>query len=333
MKYSLAVAALAAVVAATPAPQAVTAQISPSAAAPSGCATSYPGTFTVSTVNATTARSKRQADTLQLTLNGGVLKDALNRIGYIASNRQFQFDGPPQAGAIFTSGFSVCGNGTLALGGSAIWWSCLSGDFSNLYDQSQGAQCSQIFIQALGGSSSAGASQAQDGQPAAATGASQLSDGQPQGATSAAAGVSQISDGQPQANTRVSSTAAAVTQISDGQIQATNSAPSSAAAVTQISDGQIQASTRAASSATSSAARVTQISDGQIQATTAAPSATSSAARISQISDGQIQATTAARNATAVTSAPVQFTGAAVPIRANELFAVAAGIVGAVAML
>lgn len=317
MKYSFALAALAAVAAATPAPQAVNSAVSPSAAAPSGCATSYPGSFTVSTVNATTSKSKRQASTLQLTLNGGILKDSQNRIGYIASNRQFQFDGPPQAGSIYTAGFSVCQNGTLALGGSAVWWSCLSGAFSNLYDQSQGGQCSQVYIQAVGGgSSSSGASQAADGQPAASTRA-------------ASSGASQLSDGQPQVAT--SAPSSRVSQITDGQIQASNSAArptSSAPRVSQITDGQIQASNTAASSAP----RVSQITDGQIQASTRAASATSSAPRVSQISDGQIQATNSARNATVATSAPAQFTGAAAPIRANELFAVAAGIVGAVAM-
>ena len=54
---------------------------------------------------------------------------------YIAANYQFQFDNPPQAGAIYTTGFSLCANNTLALGGSAIWYQCLSGSFYNLYDR------------------------------------------------------------------------------------------------------------------------------------------------------------------------------------------------------
>ncbi|ORY17329.1 hypothetical protein BCR34DRAFT_611064 [Clohesyomyces aquaticus] len=39
-------------------------------------------------------------------------------IDVIVANYQFQFDAPPQAGAIYTGGFSVCPNGTLAIGGS-----------------------------------------------------------------------------------------------------------------------------------------------------------------------------------------------------------------------
>ena len=78
--------------------------------------------------------------TLSVTLKNGVLLDSQGRTGYIASNYQFQFDAPAQAGAIYTSGFSVCSNGSLALGGSALWWQCLSGDFYNLYDRWWAAQ-------------------------------------------------------------------------------------------------------------------------------------------------------------------------------------------------
>jgi hypothetical protein len=37
-----------------------------------------------------------QGKTLQVTLNKGLMKDGLDRTGYIADNYQFQFDGPPQ---------------------------------------------------------------------------------------------------------------------------------------------------------------------------------------------------------------------------------------------
>lgn len=87
--------------------------------------------------------------TLAITLVDGVLKDSQGRTGYIASNFQFQFDAPPQAGAIYTSGFSACSNGTLALGGSNVFYQCLSGDFFNLYDRSWAPQCSPITINLL----------------------------------------------------------------------------------------------------------------------------------------------------------------------------------------
>lgn len=86
---------------------------------------------------------------LAITLEDGVLKDQAGRTGYIAANYQFQFDGPPQAGAIITAGFSVCNNGSLALGGTNVFYQCLSGSFYNLYDRSWAAQCSPVIINTL----------------------------------------------------------------------------------------------------------------------------------------------------------------------------------------
>ena len=89
------------------------------------------------------------SSTLELTLANGVLKDAKGRTGYIAANYQFQFDAPPQAGALVTTGFSVCGNGSLALGGTNVFYQCLSGNFYNLYDRHWAAQCSPVTINTL----------------------------------------------------------------------------------------------------------------------------------------------------------------------------------------
>lgn len=86
---------------------------------------------------------------LAITLEDGILKDQQGRTGYIAANYQFQFDGPPQAGAIITAGFSVCGNGSLALGGSNVFYQCLSGSFYNLYDRYWAAQCSPVTIDVI----------------------------------------------------------------------------------------------------------------------------------------------------------------------------------------
>ena len=236
----------------------------------------------------TQQRQQDGADKLMIELKDGVLKDTQDRTGYIAANHQFQFDGPPQTGAIYTAGWSACQNGSLALGGSTVFHQCLSGDFYNLYDDTQGKQCNEVTINIVGGGSS--------GAQASVT---QVGDGQPQAATSAAP-VSQISDGQPQAAT--SASAAPVSQISDGQVQASTAA----GAVSQISDGQVQAPTSAP------AAPVSQISDGQVQA------ATSTAAAVSQIPDGQVQAPYPANNATAAApsgtgsaQSPAPFEGAA----------------------
>ncbi|WPK26821.1 hypothetical protein PUMCH_004183 [Australozyma saopauloensis] len=82
---------------------------------------------------------------LAMKLDKTVLTDSKGRIGAIVANRQFQFDGPPpQAGTIFAAGWSITQNGTLALGNSDMFYQCLSGDFYNLYDQTQGAQCQPV---------------------------------------------------------------------------------------------------------------------------------------------------------------------------------------------
>jgi len=278
MRYSVAPVAFAAFVAANPVPQGVTQEISPDAATPSGCQTSYDGTFVIQivnqsdvSINSRRAIHKRQSDILALTLQDGVLTDSEDRTGYIAANSQFQFDAPPQTGAIYTAGWSVCGgsalNGRLTLGADDQFYSCLSGDFYNLYDENvlDTDQCTPVYIDVVDSSSAGGAASVMpDGQPTGSA-VSVMPDGQPTG--SAVEPITQISDGQVQASSAV----APVTQISDGQVQAT----SAVVPVTQISDGQIQA--------TSAVAPVTQISDGQIQATSAV-------VPVTQISDGQIQA-------------------------------------------
>jgi hypothetical protein len=106
------------------------------------------------------------AGVLTVDLAGGVLKDSQGRTGYIAANYQFQFDAPAQTGAIYTSGFSTCGNGSLALGGSAVFYQCYSGGFYNLYDRSWAAQCNPILLDILPcGGSGSGVGQSSDGQP------------------------------------------------------------------------------------------------------------------------------------------------------------------------
>ncbi|ESZ96065.1 hypothetical protein SBOR_3542 [Sclerotinia borealis F-4128] len=301
----------------------VTALITPTDSAPLGCATSYSGNFGISAVkvgNVAKRQQKRADDSssLAITLNGGILKDQQDRTGYIASNYQFQFDGPPQTGAIYTGGWSVCSNGSLALGGSALFYECLSGTFYNLYTESQGEQCSQILIQtsakSAGGSGAVG--QSSDGQATATAVAtlssaavSQISDGQPQAAIPAAP-ITQISDGQVQGapssiNNSVSyaTVGAPITQISDGQVQGATSIPAAGAPITQISDGQVQGATSSIEASVSYAtvgAPITQISDGQVQGATSIPAAS---APTTQIIDGQVQGATSV--AASATGAPI----------------------------
>ncbi|KAF2743559.1 hypothetical protein M011DRAFT_471307 [Sporormia fimetaria CBS 119925] len=129
--------------------QAVPEGIAPDAPPPAGCETSVPRPFTLGIKNLFRKRETAQeaAQTLLLvTLSDSILHDPTNRTGSIVANYQFQFDGPPQAGAIYTGGFSVCENGSLALGESTRWWRCMSGEFGNLYDRWIGEQCSEVRI-------------------------------------------------------------------------------------------------------------------------------------------------------------------------------------------
>ena len=106
-------------------------------------------TATSSAPSSSTIVACQANGTLALTLENGILKDSKGRTGYIASNYQFQFDDPPQAGALLTAGFSVCGNQSLALGGSTTFYQCLSGNFYNLYNTNWAPQCSPVTINAV----------------------------------------------------------------------------------------------------------------------------------------------------------------------------------------
>lgn len=306
--------------------QGVTAVIAPPKPAPAGCSASYPGKFEI-TVVGTTAPKKIKRDPLELTLSGGILKDSLARIGYIASNYQFQFDGPPQAGSIYTAGFSVCNNGSLALGGSAIWYQCLSGGFYNLYDRWWAAQCSPIYINVIGAGA---AGTTTTGKATLVTSAAQRGDGQVYATTENV--VTQITDGQIQAPT--------ATERSDGQVVVTTPA-----VVGQISDGQIQATlatdtavtekTGSGKTATGTTATGTAAVGDSSEAHAAGHSST--ATPVTQISDGQPQSPTqsskvvnAGSSATGVKPATV--TTNAANALAGEGLAVAAGMAAVFAL-
>ena len=276
MQYSIAaLAAFAAVALANPMPQGVTAAITPTGSAPASCTGTVDGSFEITVVKPSVAKRDVQkvcshtklsgrialirfqrADcggegTLVLNLNNGVLLDSKGRTGYIADNFQFQFDKPAQTGAIFTAGFSVCGNSSIALGDTTVFYQCLSGNFYNLYNTNWAPQCTPVALDVIpcGGTtipsgvtsapslaSTPVVTASSDGQPEPTTAVTQITDGQPQGPS--AIPISQLSDGQPQMPT------ALVSQLGDGQPQATSAAPvatSSAAAVSQIGDGQPQA--------------------------------------------------------------------------------------------
>jgi len=244
MKYqALAVlAALGSVVA-----QGVTGQIAPNTPAPAG-RKPFNGKFEIAIVELGN-KAKRDlllnvqrrapacsgSGILVSTLSDGVVKDAQDRTGYIASNYQFQFDVPPQAGAIYTAGFSECGNGSLALGGSTVFYQCKSGNFYNLYDRWWAEQCSPVEILALPcgeGADQVGGQHVVGTSIVTTTAVVPLGDGQPQVVTTVKAiPMCQIGDGQVQGHTTpcaaISSvptpaTVAPVSQFSDGQIQLTS---------------------------------------------------------------------------------------------------------------
>ena len=264
-----------------------------------------------------------QEGVLTLSLSGGILKDAQGRTGYIADNYQFQFDAPPQTGALSTAGYSICTNASaangdssvkfLTLGSSTDFYQCLSGNFYNLYDRSWAPQCSPVAIQVLPcPGASGGPTPTATGSAAPGSTTVTLS------GTTMAMPATAAPDGQPQASSAQPYSPPVVTVIADGQPQAQSAIP-----LSQMSDGQPNMPT----------ALVSQLGDGQPIATSAAPVATTPApsqAPISQIGDGQPQA----GNATVLaTPSPTIFTGgAALPTAVQAAFGVVAGVV-AVAML
>lgn len=240
------------------APQGVTDKLTPTGAAPAGCTGSFDGQFEITVAEVTEKRSVSQPEKraecgsdgiLVSTLKDGSIYDAKDRTGYIASNFQFQFDSPAQAGALYTSGFSLCENNILALGDNTTFYRCLSGDFYNLYDRNWAAQCSPVSIIAVPCGSDDPASQIPDGQVVGTsvvqtTIVTALPDGQPQVVTTVVpVPICQIGDGQVQQVTTPcasvtaspsSSTYVPVSEYTDGQIQVTppGSAPAPSATPT-----------------------------------------------------------------------------------------------------
>lgn len=207
-----------------------------------------------------------------MTLNAGVLTDSDGRIGGIVANRQFQFDGPPsQAGTIYNAGFSVCSNGSLALGGSAIFYQCVSGGMSNLYDESVAAQCNQVLLNIVTQAGESPVMTMSDGQPTAVAATKnvicQIGDGQIQQNTCTTVltpqtVISQKSDGQP-----IIPTAAVLSQGSDGQpVVGTSSASALASASTVPTPAVVANPTTPASNQTVASATITSSPTKSVQA-------------------------------------------------------------------
>ncbi|KAF2964484.1 hypothetical protein GQX73_g9081 [Xylaria multiplex] len=203
------------------APQGVTEKLTPTGAAPAGCTGTVEGKFEITVARVTEQKRsipEKRAEcgsegTLVITLEDGSTYDAQGRTGYIASNYQFQFDAPAQAGALFTSGFSVCKDNIMALGSSKTFYQCLSGDFYNLYDRTWAAQCEPVSIIAIPCGSEGSADQSPDGQVVGTTVVQTTI-------------ITALPDGQPQVITTslpvpIYSTYVPVSEYTDGQIQVT----------------------------------------------------------------------------------------------------------------
>ncbi|KAI1407708.1 hypothetical protein F5Y13DRAFT_174168 [Hypoxylon sp. FL1857] len=288
------------------APQGVTDKLTPTGAAPAGCTGSFDGKFEITVAEVTEKRSISQLEKraecgsdgiLVSTLKDGSIFDAKDRTGYIASNFQFQFDAPAQAGALYTSGFSLCENNILALGSNTTFYRCLSGDFYNLYDRNWAAQCSPVSIIAVPCGADDPASQIPDGQVVGTsvvqtTIVTALPDGQPQVVTTAVpVPICQIGDGQVQQVTTPcasvtaspSSTYVPVSEYTDGQVQVTppGSAPAPPATSTAGSPAPPAPSAPAPSapapSASAPAPSGTALSSSPVSSSASAPSSSSSA--------------------------------------------------------
>ncbi|CAK7209995.1 hypothetical protein SCUCBS95973_000640 [Sporothrix curviconia] len=336
--------------------QGVTSAIAPTASAPAGCSGAFSGDFEITV--AVVKNSKRDEHqrmkrstcgtdgALLLTLANGILTDAKGRTGYIASNYQFQFDDPPQAGAIYTAGFSVCGNDSLALGGSTTWWQCKSGDFYNLYDRNWASQCEAVEIIAMScDGTSSDVTESNDGQVVATqvittTIVKPISDGQPQVITTTVpVPICQIGDGQIQGHTTpcalITTTAAAntgvpVSQYSDGQIQVTTPATTApGVAVSEYTDGQVQVTTAATTEPATTGVAVSEYTDGQVQVTTpatVAPVTTTSAFKTSAKGNTTTTATGGKTSSTSSTTTPV-------PISTSNAIRASAGLGSFVALV
>ncbi|KAI1856915.1 hypothetical protein JX265_000733 [Neoarthrinium moseri] len=289
------------------APQGVTDKIPPEGATPEGCKTSLDGKFEITVAQVSYQKRDIQPraecgsnGVLVMSLKDGQTYDSLDRTGYIASNYQFQFDGPPQAGALYTSGFSVCEDNLLALGSNKTFYRCLSGDFYNLYNAHWAEQCEPVSIIALPCGSSDTAGQIGDGQVVGTTVVqttivTALPDGQPQVITTAV----------PVPVTSFYPTSAPVSQISDGQIQvpppqtatsvATASAPVTTAAPAPSETGSVSLPTgTAVPSSTVASPSVTASVPSSAGGSSSSASASSPAATVSAPASSGSSRTTAA---------------------------------------
>ena len=131
--------------------------------APSGCNSSYTGPFHLA-LGAAPDNNEQRRDILVAHLSQGVLQDSHGGIGTIASNRQFQFQSPPQEDAVYTNGWSVCKNGSIALGGSNVFYTCPKDGSRNVFDRIVDSKCQEARVNIFTTGSVAPVSEFIDGQ-------------------------------------------------------------------------------------------------------------------------------------------------------------------------
>ncbi|KAI0553169.1 hypothetical protein F4679DRAFT_532189 [Xylaria curta] len=313
------------------APQGVTDQLTPTGAAPAGCTGTFKGNFEITVAQVTKEKRsipEKRAEcgsegTLVVSLSDGTALDAQGRTGYIASNYQFQFDKPAQAGAIYNSGFSVCENNIVALGSSKTFYQCRSGTFYNLYDRSWAPQCEPVSIIAV---------------PCGAGTADQSPDGQVVGTTVVQTTiVTALPDGQPQVVTTsvpvpIYSTYVPVSEYTDGQIQVTPTGPApppppapTPSATETAAPPPPPETTPVSSPAATPVPLPTPVSSVSVSTSAPVSSSSSSEAVTTPASTSSASSTSSAPAPPATTSAPP--TGGSSHVAAGSLSALVVGMV------
>ena len=193
---AIALVAISAHAAPAPAPQGVTAVITPTKSAPSGCLPTYSGTFGIAVMNITATSSSSGSVATQA--SDGQPAKGSSSAGVVTAKT----DGQPNVASSKASVVTQKTDGQPNAGTSAAVVTQISDG------QPQAGTKTMAAITQIGDG------QIQAPHPTTVKPISQISDGQAQAPKTTSA-VSQISDGQPQ----VPKTTSAVSQISDGQPQ------------------------------------------------------------------------------------------------------------------
>jgi hypothetical protein len=122
---------------------------------PADCSVDYLGAFNIgftpvdpSSEDDDEMRSKHKLATrtlVSLELTDGYLVDDQQRMAYIDDRDMLQFEMYPRSPQ-FNAGFSICKNGTIALGNSALWYRCRAGAYSTIFRAKPDSDCALSYI-------------------------------------------------------------------------------------------------------------------------------------------------------------------------------------------